>query len=112
MRYVYFHGQMAAYGFFRGDLKKRTMTLLFTHSWPQKLLDLHMLAWQEAQSQSLFTLLSLQQHKTCFAIVSGPPTGEKALREFDMLEGIIVSSFVFRFSFLYWMIVLCRCLYF
>jgi hypothetical protein len=98
MRYVYFHGQMAAYGFFRGDLKKRTTTLLFTHSRPQKLLDLHMLAWQEAQSQSLSALLSLQQNKLRFAVVSGPPTGQKALSEFNMSKGIVVSSFVFRFS--------------
>jgi len=87
---------MCAYGFFRGETKRRPTTALFMHLRPQELLDLYLIAWQEAQSQSLSAQLSLPAQRLRFANVSGPPVGEKALRDLEMRKGVVVSGFVFR----------------
>ena len=86
---------MCAYGFFRGDTKRRLTTALYMHERPQELLDLYLVAWQEAQSQSLSANLSLPAQKLRFAVVSGPPVGEK-LRDLQMGKGLVVAGFVFR----------------
>jgi hypothetical protein len=94
---AFFLGKMSMYGICPGgDLKYRSITLLHLFSRPKALLDLYLLAWQHARGKSLSAQVSMAPRRLRFAILSGPPVGEKGTRSFTMDKGLLVTHFVFR----------------
>jgi len=96
-RFLFFHAKLCAYGMSRGpDIKLQPATPLYLFSRPTEILDLHVLAWQCAQSTSLSHQLSLSPRHLRFGVVSGPPIGENNMRLHPMAKGLLVSNLVFR----------------
>ncbi len=101
-RFEYLYGKLAEYGILRGKHGFRLVPYalnLHHHSKVKELLDLHVLAWQQAESENFVERLMVPRQLR-FAVISSPPPEITKVNPktfaFPMKDGVIVRNFIFR----------------